>query len=67
MLFLGTDLMNSDVKFIRRQANGVAHSLAKTALSEASFRIHYNIPSCIEFIIINEMHQACFSKKKVCR
>ena len=24
---LSTDLVNSDVKFIRRQANGVAHSL----------------------------------------
>jgi ribonuclease HI len=53
---LGTDLMNSDVKFIRRQANGVAHSLAKAALSEASFRIHYNIPSCIEPLIVYEMH-----------
>jgi len=48
--------MNSDVKFIRRQANGVAHGLAKTALSKASFRIHYNISSCIEFLIINEMY-----------
>jgi hypothetical protein len=44
---LGTDLMNSDVKFIRRQANEVAHSLTKMALSKASFRIHYNISSCI--------------------
>jgi len=48
---LGTDLMNSDVKFIRRQANGGSHSLAKAALSEASFRIHYNIPSCFEFLV----------------
>ena len=53
---LGTDLMNSVVKFIRRQANRVAHSLAKAALSEASFHIHYNIPSCIELLIINEIH-----------
>jgi len=53
---LCTDLMNSDVKFIRRQANKVAHSLAKSALLEASFRIHYNIPSCIENILINEIH-----------
>ncbi|AES80596.1 hypothetical protein MTR_7g082560 [Medicago truncatula] len=45
---LGTDPMNSYVKFIRRQANGVAHSLSKAALSEANFRIHYNISSCIE-------------------
>jgi len=48
--------MNSHVKFIRRQANEVAHSLAQTALSEASFRIYSRIPTCIEPIIINEMH-----------
>jgi len=42
---LDTYLTNSDVKFIRRQANGVAHSLAKAALPETSFRIYSNIPS----------------------
>jgi len=52
---LCTDLMNSDVKFIRRQTNEAADNLAKTATSEASFRKHYNIPTCIESIIINEM------------
>jgi len=52
---LCTDLMNSDVKFIRRQANEAAHSLTKAATLKASFRIHYNIPTCIESIIINEM------------
>jgi len=39
-----------------RQTNGVVHSLVKAVLSEASFHIHYNIPSCIELLIINEMH-----------
>jgi len=53
---LCTDLVNSDVKFIRRQANEVAHSLAREAPSIASFHILYYIPSCIEPIIINEMH-----------
>jgi ribonuclease HI len=53
---LCTDLMNSDVKFIRRQANEAAHSLAREAPSEASFHIFYNIPTCIETILINEMH-----------
>jgi len=49
--------MNSHVKFIRRQANEVAHSLTQAALSEASFRIYSRIPICIEpIIIINEMH-----------
>jgi len=53
---LCTDLMNSHVSFIRRQANEVAHSFAKAALSEASFCDYYHIPTCIESIIINEMH-----------
>jgi len=54
---LCTDLMNSHVKFIKRQANEVAHSLAKAALSDTSFRIYSHIPTCIEsIIIINEMH-----------
>jgi len=54
MLF--TDLLNSYVKFVRRQTNKVAHSLAKAALLEASFCIHYNILSSFENILINEMH-----------
>jgi len=58
---LCTDLMNSHVKFIRRQAIEVAHSLAKAALSEASFRVYSHIPTCIESIIIIP---TCFSKKK---
>jgi len=33
---LGTDLVNSNVSFIRRQANGAAHSLAKEALHNAN-------------------------------
>ena len=51
---LGTDLTNSDVKFIRRQANGVAHSLAKEAPYNASFHIYHNIPHCISTLINNE-------------
>jgi len=50
ILFYGhllmTDLANSDVSFIRRQANSVAHSLAREALSNASFQLHLNIPHC---------------------
>jgi len=41
---LSTDLVNSDMSFIRRQVNGVAHSLAKEALFHASLQIHRNIP-----------------------
>ncbi|XP_024630813.1 uncharacterized protein [Medicago truncatula] len=51
---LMTDLVNSDVSFIRRQANGVAHSLAREALSHASFHLHLNIPHCITTLINNE-------------
>jgi len=47
--------MNSDLKFIRRQENGVAHSLAKEAPSNPSFHIYSNIPSCIYDILVNEM------------
>ncbi|XP_024632220.1 uncharacterized protein [Medicago truncatula] len=46
---------NSSVEFIRRQANEVAHELAKAASSSASFQILVNIPECIEHILINEM------------
>jgi len=48
------ELTNSDVKFIRRQANGVAHSLAKDALCHASFQFHLNTPHCITTLINNE-------------
>jgi hypothetical protein len=52
---LNTSLMNSHVKFIRRQANEVAHRLAKAAPLLASFHIHIDIPTCILAIIMNEM------------
>jgi len=49
-----TKLMDSDVKFIRRQANGVAHSLANDAICHASFQFHLNTPHCITTLINNE-------------
>ncbi|GAU31707.1 hypothetical protein TSUD_215080 [Trifolium subterraneum] len=52
---LATNLVNSNVKFIRRQANEVAHSLAWVATSSASFQNFIDIPTCIYDIIINEM------------
>jgi len=51
---LMTDLANSDVSFIKRQANGVALSLAREALSHASFQLLLNIPHCISTLINNE-------------
>ncbi|GAU48398.1 hypothetical protein TSUD_405430 [Trifolium subterraneum] len=46
---------NSSVEFVRRQANEVAHKLAKAATLSASFQILVDIPNCIEHILINEM------------
>jgi ribonuclease HI len=50
-----TSFTNSRVEFIRRQANAAAHALAREATSLASPNIYYDIPFCIETIIINEM------------
>ena len=52
---LASDLVTSDVRFIRRQANEVAHSFVRVALRHASFYIHIRIPSYISTIIMNEM------------
>jgi len=52
---LASDLVTSDVRFIRRQANDVAHSFSRVALRHASFHIHIRILSCISTIIMNEM------------
>ncbi|KAK2423742.1 hypothetical protein QL285_034175 [Trifolium repens] len=46
---------NSSVEFIWRQANEVAHTLAKAASSLASVHLHIDIPSCIRTLIENEM------------
>jgi hypothetical protein len=53
---LTSDLITSVVRFIRRQTNDVAHSLAMAALCHVSFCNHFKILSCISTIIINEMH-----------
>jgi ribonuclease HI len=46
---------NSRVEFSRRQANEVAHALARVAPFSASPTIYIDVPHCIERIIINEM------------
>jgi len=53
---LSSDLATFDVRFIRRQANEAAHSLAWEAPRYASLCIFIRIPSCIETIIMNQMH-----------
>jgi ribonuclease HI len=46
---------NSRVEFNRRQANEVAHALARVVLFSASPTIYTDVPHCIEHVIINEM------------
>jgi len=46
---------NSRVEFVRRQANMVAHAFAREAMSLASPAVHFEIPTCIATLIINEM------------
>jgi len=46
---------NSRVEFVRRQANGVAYALAGDTAFLTSPAIYYDIPICIESLIINKM------------
>jgi len=50
-----TFFSNSRVEFVRRQANVVAHALAREAMSFASPAVYFELPNCIETLIINEM------------
>jgi len=45
---------NFDVKFVRRQANMVAHTLARASCSWVSHHIFDSYPSCIEHWLIND-------------
>ncbi|GAU34086.1 hypothetical protein TSUD_255820 [Trifolium subterraneum] len=47
---------NFEVKFVKRQANMVAHELARAAYSMSGHRIFESIPRCIENILINDMN-----------
>ncbi|GAU34295.1 hypothetical protein TSUD_20010 [Trifolium subterraneum] len=55
ILSLMSSFINFEVKFVRRQANLVAHILARAANSWASFHRFENIPFCIERLVFNEM------------
>jgi hypothetical protein len=52
---LNINLHNSKVEFSRRQANGVAHELARAALLDASSQTFIEIPPCIYDLFSNEM------------
>jgi hypothetical protein len=48
--------VNFEVKFIRRQANMVAHALVRTTNSWASFHKIEIVSLYIERLLVNEMH-----------
>jgi len=50
----GCNFQNSHVEFNRRQANGVAHELARVAPSHANSHVYDDVPSCIRDLIANE-------------
>jgi ribonuclease HI len=45
-----------EVKYIKRQANNVAHTLARAAYSMSRRCIFDSIPRCIETILSNEIY-----------
>jgi ribonuclease HI len=49
-------LSNFEVKFVRRQANMAAHSLARAAISWTSHHYVDVIPLCIEPLLMNDMN-----------
>jgi ribonuclease HI len=46
---------NFEVKFVKRQANSVAHKLARAANSWASRCVFYSVPPCIEHQLLIEL------------
>ncbi|GAU24179.1 hypothetical protein TSUD_84140 [Trifolium subterraneum] len=50
-----SSFQNFEIKFVRKQANSVAHTFARAANSWSSFHRFENIPLCIEHLVINEM------------
>jgi hypothetical protein len=44
-----------NIAFVRRQANRVAHNLARASILQSSPMTFYHSPSCISSIIIDEM------------
>jgi hypothetical protein len=53
-LIFSTYYRNSSVEFVRRQANEVAHNLAKAATLSTSFQVLVDALNCIEHTLINE-------------
>jgi hypothetical protein len=53
-----------EVKYVKRQANIVAHTLAREAYSMSRRCILDSIPRYIETLLSNEIYWVCFCKKK---
>jgi hypothetical protein len=51
-----SSFINFEVKFVMRQTNLVAHTLARAANSWGSFHRFEIIVLCIEHLLVNEMH-----------
>jgi hypothetical protein len=47
---------NFEVKFVMRQVNSIAHTLARAVNSRTNFPIFEIIPSYHELLVTNEMH-----------
>jgi len=62
---LSSDLVNSDVKFIKRQINVDFQSLARMVPCYASFRIFTNISSCVSTLIMNQSCVSTFIMNKM--
>jgi hypothetical protein len=52
---------NSYAEFSRREINMVIHNLAKTAVHNVNSHLYFDIPDCIDLLILNEIF---FRKKK---
>ncbi|GAU21441.1 hypothetical protein TSUD_32720 [Trifolium subterraneum] len=52
---LMSSFINFEVKFVRRQTNLVAHTLAMAVNTWTDFHRFENIPFCIEHLVFNEM------------
>jgi len=58
-----SSVYNSHAEFSKREANVVAHHLAKAIIYSASSQVYFDIPTCIYSSLFNEMSKFSFIKK----
>jgi len=61
---LESSVYNSHVEFFKREANVVAHHLAKAIIYSVSSQVYSDIPSYIYFSLFNKMNKFSFIRKK---